>query len=54
MNDTLFINGLLEVQGRVKMCIPNSDNVHMRAKIDQITSNPEIKVQLAGRSRMHF
>lgn len=31
------------------MCIPNSDNVQMRAKIDHIPSNPAVKVQLPGR-----
>lgn len=48
VNDTLFMNALLEVQGTVKMCIPNSGNVQLCAKIDQMPSNPEIKVQLAG------
>lgn len=54
VNDTLFMNVLLEVQGKVKMFVSNSDNVLMHAKIDQISSNPEIKVHLAGRFCMHF
>lgn len=54
MSDTLGMNVPLEVQGVVKMCIPETDSVQMCAKIDQIPSNPEIRVQFTGCFCRHF